>query len=61
MALIPMNKATITFSDSLDGDVDLNVDFGEGFDDASQAHHMASKALVLVLKHIRETDYDSGD
>lgn len=53
-----MSKVTITFEDN-GSEVDVNVDFGEeGTNDHSGAHHMAIKAMDLLIKSQKKRDYD---
>ena len=50
-----MSKVVVTFTDSEDGQVDVNVDFGdEGSNDSSQAHLMAMKALTMLTHFLKE-------
>ncbi len=56
-----MSKATITFTDSSDGNVDVKVDFGEGTDDSSGAHHMAVKAMTLLAQDFKQHPDDYED
>ena len=56
-----MSKATIVFTDSEDGQVDVNVDFGEGTDDSSGAHHMAIQAITLLAQEQQRPQNDYED
>jgi hypothetical protein len=56
-----MSKATIVFTDSEGGQVDVKVDFGEGTDDSSGAHHMAMQAMTLLVQAQQSPQDDYED
>lgn len=50
-------KATLTFTDKPDGDVDVVLEFQPGaFDLQSEAHKFAAKALYRLREFTREQD-----
>ncbi len=45
-----MARASITIEDSEDGKLNVGTDFGDKFDESSQAHGMAYELLRAVLQ-----------
>jgi hypothetical protein len=46
-----MKTASIVFTDEHDGNVNININFGDsGIDENSDAHRMAIDALTLLMK-----------
>ena len=49
-----MSIATITFTDAVDGNVDIKIAFDGGVNDSSGAHYMAAKSLELLVEHRKQ-------
>lgn len=61
-----MSTATITFEDTPEGEITINVTYGEngsadGHDPASLAHRWASMAMGMLLREVGEIEDGRDD
>lgn len=55
-----MSKATITLED-IEKEVKVNVDFGDGTNDASYAHYLALIAFQAIQKELTKTQEEDNE
>lgn len=51
-----MAAATITITDTDEGKVHVCIDFGEGLDEGSAAHHLAVVAHAAIVDYLEDDE-----